>query len=210
MCDHSHDGLGGCEREISDSADYGDIKQYDMYKYIDMDKVTVLNETVDGSGKLVFKSMERRLDRSDYVESDCDEELLFNLPFSGTVRITGISVIGDEEENHPAKVRLFKDRPAMSFDDCSIEPDQEIDLKQDPTGVVDYPLKAAKFGTLSHLSLHIHKNFGAEQTKVCYIGLRGEYIEDFRQRVAVAVYEANPNIADHKNEIHEPVRRTLF
>ncbi|VDM81655.1 unnamed protein product [Strongylus vulgaris] len=63
MCDHSHPGEGGCETETSDSADYGDIKQYDMYKYIDMDKVTVLNETIDGSGKLVFKSMEMRLDK---------------------------------------------------------------------------------------------------------------------------------------------------
>ncbi|ETN77271.1 cyclin domain protein [Necator americanus] len=172
--------------------------------------VTVLNESVDGSGKLVFKNMEKRMDKTEFVESDCDEELLFNIPFCGQVRITGIAVIGDEDSSHPAKIRLFKDRPAMCFDDCGIEADQEIDLKQDPNGVVDYPLKASKFGTLSHLSIHVQKNFGAELTKVFYIGLRGEYEADFKQRVAIATYESRPMLKDHKGEIPDSVRHSLF
>ncbi|VDM61806.1 unnamed protein product [Angiostrongylus costaricensis] len=154
--------------------------------------------------------MEMRLDKTDFVVSDCDEELLFNLPFYGHVRITGISVIGDEDESHPAKIRLFKDRSMMSFDDCSIEADQEINLKQDPNGVVDYPLKASKFGTLSHMSVHIQTNFGAELTKVYYIGLRGEYQADFRQQIAIATYEARPLMKDHKGEIPDEAGRNLF
>ncbi|WKY01928.1 hypothetical protein Q1695_015721 [Nippostrongylus brasiliensis] len=209
MCDHGH-GSGGCHHEAMEMPEHAEGRQYDMYRYIDMDKVTVLNESIDGHGKLVFKPMDRRLDRSEFVESDCDEELLFNLPFSGQVRITGLSVIGDDDHTHPAKIRLFKDKPAMSFDDCSIEPDQEIDLKQDPGGVVDYPLKASKFGTLAHLSIHVQRNFGADQTKINYIGLRGEYQEDFRQRIAIATYEARPMVKDHKGEIPDAVGRTLF
>lgn len=72
----------------------------------------------------------------------------------------------------------------MSFDDCSIECDQEIDLKQDPRGLVDYPLKASKFGNISHLSILVDKNFGEDETKVYYIGLRGEFQHEFRQRVS--------------------------
>ncbi|KIH45816.1 hypothetical protein ANCDUO_24138 [Ancylostoma duodenale] len=121
MCDHNHEGAGGCHHEATDIADPGDVKRYDMHQYIDMDKVTVLNENIDGNGKLVFKNMERRLDKTDFVDSDCDEELLFNIPFCGQVRITGMSVIGDEDDSHPAKIRLFKDRPAVSlrFTFCS-------------------------------------------------------------------------------------------
>lgn len=44
----------------------------------------------------------------------------------------------------------------MSFDDCNIEADQEIDLKQDPAGVVDYPLKAMKFSNITHLSIQVY------------------------------------------------------
>ncbi|XGW14920.1 hypothetical protein V3C99_000869 [Haemonchus contortus] len=207
MCDH---GAGGCRHEAGEMPDFGEGQRYDMHQYIDMNKVTVLNENVDGQGKLVFKPMDRRLDRIDFVLSDCDEELLFNVPFTGQVRITGLSVIGDDDGSHPAKIRIFKDRPAMSFDDCLVEPDQEIDLKQDPNGVVDYPLKAAKFGTVSHLSIHVAKNFGHEQTKVNYIGLRGEYQADFRQQVAITTYEARPMAQDHKGEIPDAVTRTLF
>uniref|UniRef100_A0A1I7XSQ1 PITH domain-containing protein n=1 Tax=Heterorhabditis bacteriophora TaxID=37862 RepID=A0A1I7XSQ1_HETBA len=157
--------------------------RYDMHQYIDMDKTCRLR----------------------FVDSDCDEELLFNIPFSCHVRITGLAIMGEQDESHPAKIRLFKDRPMMSFDDCSIEPDQEIDLKQDPTGSIDYPLKASKFGSITHLSIHISKNFGGEETRVFYIGLRGEFQHEFRQRVAIATYEARPLMDDHKGEIPDSV-----
>lgn len=35
--------------------------------------------------------------------------------------------------------------------------------------------RIARFSSVQHLSIHISKNFGAENTRVYYIGLRGEY-----------------------------------
>ena len=37
--------------------------------------------------------------------------------------------------------------------------------------------RIARFSNVHHLSVHVTKNFGAECTKVFYIGLRGEYTE---------------------------------
>lgn len=37
--------------------------------------------------------------------------------------------------------------------------------------------RIARFSNVQHLSIHISKNFGAESTRVYYIGLRGEYSE---------------------------------
>lgn len=37
--------------------------------------------------------------------------------------------------------------------------------------------RIARFTNVQHLSIHISKNFGAESTRVYYIGLRGEYSE---------------------------------
>ena len=37
-------------------------------------------------------------------------------------------IIGGEEETHPSSVRLFKNRPNMTFDDAGAPPDQEFSL----------------------------------------------------------------------------------
>ena len=42
--------------------------------------------------------------------SDADSELLFNIPFSGNVKLKGIIVIGGDGETHPNKMRLFVNR----------------------------------------------------------------------------------------------------
>jgi len=43
-------------------------------------RVQCLNEEVEGSGRKVFKSWDDRLDRTNFVQSDVDPELLFNIP----------------------------------------------------------------------------------------------------------------------------------
>ena len=57
---------------------------------IDLSQLTCLNETAENSGRDVFKPYEQRLDREKCVESDADEELLFNIPFTGNVKLKGI------------------------------------------------------------------------------------------------------------------------
>ena len=105
--------------------------QYSLYQRIDMSKLTCLNETVstyrpprsslchesdlqhfldfqvENSGRLVFKPWERRLDKTECVESDADEELLINIPFTGDVKLKGLIVIGGEDDTHPDKVGIY-------------------------------------------------------------------------------------------------------
>ena len=87
-----------------------------------MSRLTCLNETVkrfhdhnmetaepenfqvENSGRLVFKPWERRLDKTECVESDADEVLLINIPFTGDVKLKGLIVIGGEDDTHPDKV----------------------------------------------------------------------------------------------------------
>ncbi|XP_049513583.1 PITH domain-containing protein CG6153 isoform X2 [Dermacentor silvarum] len=80
--------------------------QYSLYSKIDLDNVQCLNEIKEGSGKLVFKPWEERLDREKYVDSDADEELLFNIPFTGNVKLKSILVVGGDAGMHPSKVRM--------------------------------------------------------------------------------------------------------
>uniref|UniRef100_A0A663NBM8 PITH domain containing 1 n=4 Tax=Strigidae TaxID=30459 RepID=A0A663NBM8_ATHCN len=88
----------------------------------------------------------------------------------------------------------------MSFDDAAREPDQMFNLNRDPTGELEYPTKIARFSNVYHLSIHFPKNFGAETTKIFYIGLKGEWTEAHRHEVTICNYEASANPADHKLE----------
>lgn len=94
----------------------------------------------------------------------------------------------------------YKNIPQMSFDDTGREPEQAFRLNRDPDAELEYPTKIARFSNVQHLSIHISKNFGAESTRVYYIGLRGEYTEAHRHEVTICNYEAAANPADHKVE----------
>ncbi|XP_053553112.1 PITH domain-containing protein 1-like [Bombina bombina] len=172
---HSHGGGCSCGAEHTESPERG--IEYGLYQKIDMDKLQCLNENQEGSGRTVFRAWEERCDRSLFVESDADEELLFNITFTGNVKLKGIILIGDDSDMHPAEMRLFKNIPQMSFDDTGREADQVFSLNTDLTGELEYPTKIARFSNVTHLSIHISKNFGAEKTKIYYIGLKGEWTE---------------------------------
>lgn len=57
-CDHDGHGHG---HDHSSEAELG--LQYSLYQKIDLEHVVCLNESVDGSGKTVFKPWNERLDR---------------------------------------------------------------------------------------------------------------------------------------------------
>uniref|UniRef100_A0A7E4W489 PITH domain-containing protein n=1 Tax=Panagrellus redivivus TaxID=6233 RepID=A0A7E4W489_PANRE len=205
MCDHGHGhGGGGCASEITEVLHADEGIEYNLDSMIDKEKVQVLNESVEGHGVRVFKPFRERLDKTFYVESDVDEELLFNIPFTGHVKITGITLIGDMDESFPSRIRIFKDREQMSFSDVEgAKPDQEMQLKMDDAGKIDYPLIVTKFGDVHHLTLYFPSNFGNDTTKIYYIGLRGQFNHSFRERIAIATYEARPMPDDHKHSIPE-------
>ncbi|XP_045142086.1 PITH domain-containing protein 1-like [Echinops telfairi] len=146
--------------------------------------------------------------RSKYVESDADEELLFNIPFTGNVKLKGIIVMGEDDDSHPSEMRLYKNIPQMSFGDTDREPDQTFSLNRDVTGELEYATKISHFSNVYHFSIHISKNFGADTTKIFYIGLRGEWTELHRHEVTICNYEASANPSDHK--IHQVTPQTHF
>lgn len=136
---HSHDH-GGCSHEALDIDNPNEMGiQYSLFAKINT--VDCLNESSEGSGKSVFRPYENRLDFSHFVESDADEELLFNIQFTGNIKLKGIIVIGADDDSHPSKLRIFKNRPKMTFDDVAAPPDQQFELTKDTQGVVEYSTK---------------------------------------------------------------------
>ena len=52
------------------------------------------------------------------VSSDTDEELLFNIPFTGNIKLKGLIIMGGSHGHHSSKVKLFKNRPHLTFNDA--------------------------------------------------------------------------------------------
>uniref|UniRef100_A0A915MAI5 PITH domain-containing protein n=1 Tax=Meloidogyne javanica TaxID=6303 RepID=A0A915MAI5_MELJA len=124
------------------------------------------------------------------------------------VKLTGITFSGPLSGSFPSTVRLFKDRGNMSFDDCeNAKEDQQIELKQDSDASIDYPLMSSKFNSVGHLTLYFPANFGDEKTIIYYIGLRGEFQSEFRNKIVIATYEARPVPDDHKAGLRDMFKR---
>ena len=71
-----------------------------LYQKIDLSNMECLNESEEGGGKRVFRPWQNRLDKgpSNCVVSDCDEELLFNIPFTGNIKLK-VSLIATKKNN---------------------------------------------------------------------------------------------------------------
>jgi hypothetical protein len=202
-----HSSCNGDHLHQDDTPEMG--IEYSLFSRIDKNNLTCLNERRDGSGKEIFKPWEERLNMNTVVESDVDEELLFNIPFNGNIKLKGIILVAPEDDSHPHRMRLFKNQPNMCFDDVRAEALQEYELHRDPSGLLEYPTKVTSFSSVSHLTIHFPTNFGNDVTQLCYIGLRGEWTPAQRQEIQIANYELRPNLADHPNRIWDQVSREV-
>ena len=137
------------------------------------------------------------------MESDCDEELLINIPFTGNVKLKSIAILGGEDDFHPKTMKLYKNIPHMTFDVTEKEPQQEWVLPRDYNDVIKLPVKVQKFSSVNHLSIFFKDNYGEETTKVYYIGLAGEFSEAQRNPIVLTNYELSANPADHKNKLFD-------
>ena len=123
---------------------------------------------------------------------------MIKLFFVGNVKLKGLIIGGENDESHPSKVKLFKNRPNMTFDDAGASCDQEFNLVHDTSCTVEYKVKTVSFSSVHHLSLYFPSNFGDDQTRIYYIGLAGEWVPSNRVGVVNCVYEARPMMQDHQ------------
>uniref|UniRef100_A0A915MTA7 PITH domain-containing protein n=1 Tax=Meloidogyne javanica TaxID=6303 RepID=A0A915MTA7_MELJA len=132
--------------------------QHDILHFIDKGQCECLNEKdthplrhlLDGNGPLV---------------SDCDEQLLINLPFVQPVKIHSILFRGPAGGKGPKNVKIFANIPVtLGFDAAqSSEPVQTVDFSQEHL----IALKYVKFQNIHNIQLFVEDNIGGgEQTVI--------------------------------------------
>ena len=117
-------------------------------------------------------------DPSSCVRSDADEQLLFQFTFQSPMKIFSLNFIGLDDDSAPCTVKLFVNRPGMTFDDVDgVEPTQTLkltpeDLRED--GLTK--LRFVRFQKVTQLTVFIEDNAGAEITQLVHLGIFGESI----------------------------------
>eukprot|EP01103_Thecamoeba_quadrilineata_P012795 TRINITY_DN3390_c0_g1_i1.p1 TRINITY_DN3390_c0_g1~~TRINITY_DN3390_c0_g1_i1.p1 ORF type:complete len:204 (+),score=39.70 TRINITY_DN3390_c0_g1_i1:48-659(+) len=187
MCDH-HNCQGQGHTHGSQQGE-----EYSLFKTIDTNGLVCLNESSNRAVLNVFKPYDNKLDRTKFLESnDDDPQLIIFIPFTGVVKLKGITLIGGEEGSSPSKLKVWVNREDIDFSLAdTVKPIQEWDLVEDPTGEVTYQTNIVKFQNVSNVTFYIPANFGSMITKILYIGLKGEYTAIKREAVKT-VYELKP------------------
>ena len=130
-CAHDHD----CEALDCEGS-------WILNKYVDTQKVRCLNEAEEGSCRHIFKSWHRRLERDgpSLISDPDDEELLLHVPFTGSVKLQAISVVGGPDGAAPSKLKVFVNRDDLDFSTVEdMAPVQEWDLMENQDGTMEYP-----------------------------------------------------------------------
>jgi len=115
-----------------------------------------------------------------WLESDCDEQIILNLPFNQVIKLHSIHISGPTDGSGPKRVRLFVNRPSLGFSDATDDAStQDLELSEaDLTSADPLPLKFVKFQCVRSLAIFVESNQDDEDvTKLFKLQLLGSPVE---------------------------------
>ncbi|KAH8678085.1 DUF1000 domain protein [Xylariales sp. PMI_506] len=202
--EHSHSGGGDGHHHHDHEHDHSDditpALQHSLYQHIDFDGVNTMNEATAGSGcAIVKKTWAERLEMEPELESDADEQIIMNVPFTGQVKLHSILLRTSPSDSAPRTLKVFINRADLDFDTAAeLDPTQELELSQ-TSDVQELPVKRRLFGNVQRLTLFFEDNFGdgdEDVTRLSYLGFKGEWTQRGRAPSQI-LYEAAANPSDH-------------
>ncbi|KAF4549405.1 PITH domain-containing protein [Elsinoe fawcettii] len=196
--DHGHDHSHGAHDHTDDITP---ALQNHIYQQIDFSAINTLNEADPRSGAAICrKTWEERLNPEPELCSDADEQLLMHIPFTAQIRLHAIYVRTSPTSSAPQTLKVFVNRDDLDFSTAAdLQPTQTFCLSQ-TSDVQEVPVKRALFNTVRSLDLFFEDNWSngeEDETRISYIGFKGEWMQLSREPVNF-LYEAAANPGDHK------------
>ncbi|KAG7121768.1 PITH domain-containing protein P35G2.02 like [Verticillium longisporum] len=178
----------------------GEAEGHSLYQQINFDEITTLNEAVPDSGRaIVKKTWADRLSVDVELESDADEQLLMNVPFTAQVKLHALLLRTSPAPSAPRTLHVFLNRDDLDFASAEDSPPtQTFELAQ-TSDVQEIPVRRALFGKVRRLTLFFPDNFSAgddDVTRLSYVGFRGEWTALGRAPTNI-VYESAARPSDH-------------
>ncbi|KAF3070934.1 PITH domain-containing protein 1 [Daldinia childiae] len=196
--EHEHGGDHHHNHEHDHTDDIVPTIHHSLYQHIIFDQITTLNEAQGDSGR---KIIEKTWAESDQLvpelQSDADEQLIINVPFTGQVKLHTILIRAPLDQTAPRLLKVFSNREDVDFDVASeMTPTQTFELSQFD-GVQEVAVRRALFGNVRRLALFVEDNFGEETTRISYLAFKGDWLPIGRAPVNI-LYEAAARPSDHK------------
>lgn len=169
-----------------------------LLPYIDLPKVSCLNETHRNSCQKVFKPFDQRLAAGGVVLEGEDGEVILRVCFTELVKVASFQLVPVALETAPVRARVFVNRNDVDFNNVhELKPTQVVEhLLPDFEGEVDYPLIPSKFGSVDSIVLHMTAAEGSA-LEVASMGFKGESKGLNPKTVEGIKYEVSAQLKDH-------------
>ncbi|CAH7688072.1 PITH domain-containing protein [Phakopsora pachyrhizi] len=175
----------------------GEGTQDFLYSKIDRDNVIGLNVEPNHQAKDCIKPWSESNDDSKFTESDVDEQMIIQIPFTGSVKLRSILIRSLPDQFRPLRAKLFVNESNLDFDSIeSIKPTQTLEIPE-TNELIEFPVRVAKFSSVTKLSIFFDGQQSSQKTKVYFLGFKGEFTQISRKPV-IALYEAQANPSDHQ------------
>ena len=120
--------------------------------------------------------------------------------FTAQIRLHSLLIRTSTTPSAPSTLKLYPNASNLDFTTAAdLTPTQTLELAQS-NEIQEVPVKRALFNTVRSLDLFFEDNWGAgeeEETRVRYLGFKGEWMKLSREPVSF-LYEAAANPKDHQ------------
>ncbi|ODV81772.1 DUF1000-domain-containing protein [Suhomyces tanzawaensis NRRL Y-17324] len=231
-CEHEHThshghGHGHDDSDHSHVAPIPTSAAQSLLGKIDLPHITALNAANPPDEiSQIFRKPESKYVIKPIVKSDCDSQLILNIPFlNASIKLFSIILRTNGEDHCPKTIKLFKNDNLVDFDNVEskkatfelhhphvgarYEDDDVPESLEEEDSFVEHFLPRHVFTGVQQLTVFVKDVYDEEgegdedgESHLLYIELRGEFTELSRDPV-VTIYESAANPADHKNLMME-------
>jgi hypothetical protein len=116
-----------------------------------------------------------REDAALHVTSDDDEQLIITVPFRQIVNLTSVAIAGPADGTAPKRVKIFVNKPSLSFDNCGKKATETLDLSAEAVATgAPTELDFTQFQNVRVVSFFVETNQGGgDVTNVAKIVVNG-------------------------------------
>jgi len=130
-----------------------------------IDDMVSLNQYIDTT-KMAVRNADSKTSLSSVVggrstgvlSSETDAQLLIVVPFREKVKLRGVRFVAHDKDNGPKSVRLFVDKPNLSFSDATKGETHAFSIDSKDLNGNEQKVKFAKFQSVSEITIFIESN----------------------------------------------------